>query len=153
MARPKKEWRLWYSRADWLRRRDHQLKLKPLCEDCEAQGRITPATIAHHIEPHGGDINKFLRGALKSLCVKCHNKLWAVDKRGYSAAVDVSGKPIDERHPALQQRAPFKEWPADTPGSPYSEPEGEPAAPEPAGSLPRHIAALLARGRKRSAAK
>jgi hypothetical protein len=45
-----------------------------------------------------------LHGALRLLCVRCHNKVWADDKRGYSTAIDVAGNPIDPRHPANAKR-------------------------------------------------
>ncbi len=45
-----------------------QLRHQPLCERCLAEGEVEPATIAHHIERHRGDINAFRSGALWSLC-------------------------------------------------------------------------------------
>jgi hypothetical protein len=35
---------------------------------CLKDGRINAATIAHHIEPHKGDQQKFFFGELQSLC-------------------------------------------------------------------------------------
>jgi 5-methylcytosine-specific restriction protein A len=154
MARRKNpdRWREWYNDARWRRRRDLQLKRHPLCEDHLARGEIVPAVVAHHVEPHCGDINKFLTGPLRSLCKSCHDRTWADDRRGFSNAIGVDGRPTDPRHPCNAASGPFKDWPTDTPASPYSE-QGEPPAPEPAGSMPRHLASLLARGRKRAAAK
>ena len=38
-------------------------------------GKVEPATIAYHIEPHRADINAFRCGALQSLCKRCHDGL------------------------------------------------------------------------------
>jgi 5-methylcytosine-specific restriction enzyme A len=53
-------WRDFYGLQSWRRRRAHQLRKQPLCEACLKAGRITAATIADHIEPHGGDYTKLL---------------------------------------------------------------------------------------------
>jgi 5-methylcytosine-specific restriction enzyme A len=147
MARERKAWRNWYNKTAWLRRRDLQIKLHPLCEDCLEQGRTTPAVIAHHVEPHGGDLTKFLRGPLRSLCTRCHNKLWASDARGYSSACDVNGRPTDPRHPGLVERS-YKELPADD-LRPYNDEGLKPYEAPRVRSLPRHVASLLARQRRR----
>jgi 5-methylcytosine-specific restriction protein A len=147
-----RSWRAWYSDPRHRRRRDHQLRVQPLCEDCLTRGRHTPATVAHHITPHKGDINLFLRSPLRSLCGACHNKLWASDKRGFSSACDVTGKPIDPAHPALVER-PYKELPADDLDRPYEDEGLKPYEAPRVRSLPRHVASLLARqqpGRKRA---
>jgi 5-methylcytosine-specific restriction enzyme A len=73
-----------------------------MCEECLAQGRTTPATIADHVEPHQGDIRKFRTGRLRSVCKPCHDMKWADDKRGYSTACGEDGWPLDERHPTYQ---------------------------------------------------
>ena len=39
--------------------RKYQLLEPPLCKYCAERGLVTPATICDHIEPHGGDVNKF----------------------------------------------------------------------------------------------
>jgi 5-methylcytosine-specific restriction protein A len=93
-------WRNWYNDAGHRKRRAVQLQRQPTCEDCAALGRATAATIADHAEPHGGDINKFRLGKLRSLCADCHNRKWAADKRGFSTAVGLDGWPIDAAHPA-----------------------------------------------------
>ena len=61
-----------YDSARWGRMRAHQLQLHPLCKYCAELGRVTPATIVDHIEPHKGDVNKFWLGKLQSLCDACH---------------------------------------------------------------------------------
>ena len=39
-----------YGRA-WKRIRDRYIKSHPLCEECEKQGKLTPAEEVHHILP------------------------------------------------------------------------------------------------------
>jgi len=97
-------WREWYNDAQYRARRKHQLQKQPMCEECLAQGRTTPATIADHVEPHGGDIRKFRTGTLRSLCKPCHDRKWSDDRRGYSTAVGLDGYPIDPAHPANKFR-------------------------------------------------
>lgn len=92
-------WRSWYSLQRWRTRAKHQLRIAPLCAACEKQGRITPATIADHHPPHGGDYNEFILGPLQSLCADCHKGKWAQDKRGYSLDIGVDGYPLDSKHP------------------------------------------------------
>ena len=35
----------------WVKVRRHQLAAHPLCEMCEREGRLTPATEVHHVTP------------------------------------------------------------------------------------------------------
>jgi 5-methylcytosine-specific restriction enzyme A len=99
MQRP---WRSWYNDARWRARRKLQLQKQPLCEDCLAEGKTTPATIVDHVEPHQGNLTKFLTGPLRSLCKRHHDAKWADDKRGYSTAVGLDGLPTDPRHPCYR---------------------------------------------------
>lgn len=69
-ARP---WRRWYNLAAWKRRRAEQLAREPLCKMCLAEGRTTVATVADHREPHRGDWDRFIGGALDSLCKPHHD--------------------------------------------------------------------------------
>lgn len=63
-----------YSHRAWRRRRDAHLLAEPCCRLCHAiDGRIVPATVADHIEPHRGDRVAFFTGELASLCASCHN--------------------------------------------------------------------------------
>jgi hypothetical protein len=64
-------------------------------------GQVEPATVADHIEPLGGDWNKFRTSALQSLCGPCHK-----EKHGrlsptsrLSKEVDDNGYPVDPAHP------------------------------------------------------
>jgi 5-methylcytosine-specific restriction endonuclease McrA len=90
-------WRAWYKRQRWRKIRRHQLAKEPLCAMCLAKGRVTPATIADHVDHHGGDWNKFWTSALQSLCERCHN---SAKKRGFSSEVGDDGWPLDPNHPA-----------------------------------------------------
>jgi hypothetical protein len=56
-----------------------------------------------HVEPHGGDYNKFMLGKLQSLCLHHHVGAKHVEElRGYSTQVGVDELPIDPRHPFFQ---------------------------------------------------
>jgi 5-methylcytosine-specific restriction enzyme A len=92
-------WRQWYSLQSWRTRAKHQLRLDPLCALCREAGRLVPAAIADHHPPHKGDYNKFRLGPLRSLCRDCHQGVRAIDKRGYSHAIDDNGYPTDNAHP------------------------------------------------------
>jgi 5-methylcytosine-specific restriction endonuclease McrA len=99
----------WYDTAAWQRRRRYQLLVAPLCAYCAKVGRVTPATVVDHVEPHRGDINAFTLGALQSLCRDHHNRdKQRIERRGSAAAFDgrvgVDGWPVDARHPSNQPR-------------------------------------------------
>jgi 5-methylcytosine-specific restriction protein A len=99
----RKDWRSWYATAAWQRRRAQQLAKAPLCEFCLAEGRVTAATVCDHVEPHRGDLLKFRRGALRSLCKVHHDAGAKVEQaRGYSTQVGLDGFPVDERHPVYR---------------------------------------------------
>nr|DAN35901.1 MAG TPA: HNH endonuclease [Caudoviricetes sp.] len=63
----------------WLRLRRDILTAHPICERCEAEGYVTPATEVHHRKPveHGVNYNEKYRlmydpNNLCSLCHDCH---------------------------------------------------------------------------------
>ena len=62
-----------YGRA-WKRIRDRYIKAHPLCEECQRQGKLTPAEEVHHILPlaSGGTNDE---GNLIALCKSCHSKI------------------------------------------------------------------------------
>lgn len=74
-----------YNLAAWKRIRAEQLKREPLCRMCNDRGEITPATVCDHIDPHRGDINKFLSGPFQSLCASCHSKDKQIIENGGTA--------------------------------------------------------------------
>ena len=59
----------------WQRARAEHLKAHPLCVMCEAEGRVEPATVVDHIEPHRGDMAIFWdRSRWQSLCATHHSR-------------------------------------------------------------------------------
>jgi hypothetical protein len=79
-----------------------QLARQPLCRFCIDRGKVTPATVCDHVEPHKGDHDKFWRGPFQSLCKSCHDgRKQSMERVGYSTEVGLDGFPIDPRHPAL----------------------------------------------------
>lgn len=50
------------------------LRQHPLCEMCLAEGKATPATLVHHIQPIAQGGNALDTINLKALCQRCHNK-------------------------------------------------------------------------------
>jgi hypothetical protein len=71
---------------------------------CLDHGRVMPATIADHIEPHRGDWNAFMTGPLQSLCKQHHDSAKRTQElRGYSTEIGPDGWPVDPRHPAYRR--------------------------------------------------
>lgn len=60
-----------YGRA-WKRIRDRYIAAHPLCEQCGAAGRITPAQEVHHIVPLSGG-GTHAEDNLMALCSSCHS--------------------------------------------------------------------------------
>jgi len=64
-----------YRSTEWRQAREWKLAAQPLCQDCLAEGIVTPATLAHHVK----DIKDFPllaleQSNLRSLCEDHHNK-------------------------------------------------------------------------------
>ena len=94
-----------YDHRKWRRLRAHQLRIEPLCRYCARMGKVEPAVVADHIEPHKGDRNQFWTGRLQSLCLVCHNKIkQEIERQGWTSGCDVTGMPLDRRHPAWRER-------------------------------------------------
>jgi 5-methylcytosine-specific restriction endonuclease McrA len=93
----------WYSLQRWRRRARHQLASEPLCKLCLDAGRVVPASVADHVEPHRGIWNEFRTGKLQSLCRDCHAAKWSTDMKNLPAKpsrvrdVDADGWPLDRR--------------------------------------------------------
>ena len=65
----------------WQKVRKIYLRRNPLCFECLKEGRIEPATVVDHIEPHRGDNEKFWNeDNFQSLCERCHNRKTAKGK-------------------------------------------------------------------------
>ena len=89
-----------YNNRAWQKRRAAQLAEHPLCRLCmDLRGKVTPATVADHIEPHRGDLELFA-GPLQSLCAPCHSSVkQAQESGGHIRGCDVNGYPLDPLHP------------------------------------------------------
>jgi hypothetical protein len=98
--------RTWYALGIWRRRAAHQLAAEPLCRMCQAEGRVTPAKVADHVEEHGGNWNEFRLGKLQSLCAACHALKHgrASPTSSYGREIGADGWPLDPRHPANKAR-------------------------------------------------
>lgn len=60
--------------SKWQRARVVWLKENPLCVECGAAGKLTPATVVDHIVPHRGDQFLFWdSGNWQSLCKAHHD--------------------------------------------------------------------------------
>ena len=62
-----------YGTVRWKALRAEQLRTEPLCRRCASQGRVTPATVCHHVTPHRGDVARFWAGPFASSCADCHD--------------------------------------------------------------------------------
>lgn len=90
-----------YNTPQWHAIRQTQLRSHPLCARCMREGRITTATVAHHIMPHRGDRYSFFNDPLESLCDLCHNSTeQMIERNGYDITIGKDGWPIDPKHPA-----------------------------------------------------
>ena len=64
-----------YGRA-WKKTREAFLSANPLCVVCERDGRLTPATLAHHkVKRTEGGTDDW--GNMAALCQACHSRLHA----------------------------------------------------------------------------
>ncbi len=90
-----------YKTKRWAKIRARQLQTHPLCQWCEAKGRIVAATVCHHDDPkQKNSPATFFLGPFTSLCAPCHDSMaQQIERIGYSKAVGEDGWPTDERHP------------------------------------------------------
>lgn len=61
---------------------------------CQAEGRVTAASVADHVEQHRGDPVRFWQGALQSLCAPHHDSTKQREERGLVQAVGEDGWPL-----------------------------------------------------------
>ena len=89
-------YRRWYHLARWSRLRAAQLQREPMCSMCLERGRVTMATVCHHVEPHKGDEQAFWDGPFASLCAPCHDADAQAIERGGKPRLtfDARGFPI-----------------------------------------------------------
>ena len=65
----------------WLRLRKDKLTASPLCERCQQQGIVTPATEVHHVTPVEDGLTLAAKRRLmydphnlRALCAECHER-------------------------------------------------------------------------------
>jgi 5-methylcytosine-specific restriction protein A len=59
----------------WHKLKKLYLKKKPLCAQCLAEGRVTPAEVVDHIVPHRGDYSLFWdQNNWQGLCTYHHSR-------------------------------------------------------------------------------
>lgn len=87
-----------YNTRRWRKIRAAQLQQEPVCRMCSSLGRVSEATVADHIRPHRGDVDKFFYGALQSLCAPCHNRHKKMQELGNAMGCDAQGLPLDVNH-------------------------------------------------------
>ena len=59
----------------WQQVRIKYLRAHPLCQDCEARGRIAPARLVHHIVPINDGGPRYDARNLRALCNACHETI------------------------------------------------------------------------------
>lgn len=57
----------------WAKARITFLARAPFCIGCEAVGRVEPATVVDHVDPHHGDPEKFWDTSMWQPCCKWHH--------------------------------------------------------------------------------
>lgn len=64
---------------------------------CEADGKITGASVVDHITPHKGDMGLFLDPKnLQSMCKHCHDSTaQRVEKGGDYRRIGINGWPVE----------------------------------------------------------
>ena len=63
-----------YQSQQWRRVRKLYLQSHPLCVECAAAGRVTPARVVDHIRRINDGGAPFAFANLQGLCDSCHNK-------------------------------------------------------------------------------
>ena len=67
-----------YGTARWRKLSLYFRKLHPLCANCKAEGRVTPAQVVDHIEPYKLRPDLATEWSnLRALCHACHNRIGA----------------------------------------------------------------------------
>lgn len=89
--------------ARWRKLRATMLARHPLCVDCFAHGRVTPATDVDHDD---GDPSNNAPENLVSRCHSCHSTKTMRERLGLPRVYgcDVSGMPLDPDHPWNKNR-------------------------------------------------
>ena len=90
-----KAYRRLYKTKRWHDTRDMQLRLQPLCERCSKAGKVTVATVCHHIDKSTKDNpDTFFAGPFASMCKTCHDGAVQKEERSglIEAQFDASGR-------------------------------------------------------------
>ena len=69
-----------YATRDWKFSREKKLTNEPICELCIDSGRVTIATLVHHIDNNSS--NNY-QSNLMSLCSACHNVIHNTSNKVY----------------------------------------------------------------------
>lgn len=78
----KSEWKRHYNSERWRSSRLRFLEHNPLCVSCQSAGKVTPAGVVDHIQPHRGNLDLFWdQGNWQALCKKCHDTKTASETR------------------------------------------------------------------------
>lgn len=100
------QYRALYKTARWQRIRKAQLSAFPLCQTCERQGRITPATVCNHLNKAAkATVDGFFAGPFSSECKTCHDGPIQRDERradaglAPTAQIGEDGWPVSPGHP------------------------------------------------------
>ena len=97
---PRRPWLGWYSTAEWRAKAAEQLRREPWCRFCARRRLRVPARVADHVDPHRGDPAKFWRGALQSLCKRCHSGLkQSLERTANRPGCGLDGLPTDPADP------------------------------------------------------
>ena len=85
--------------AAWRRLRRLKLRSDPLCEDCYRMGRVTPATMVHHVVTieQAPDI-RLAWDNLMSLCEACHDVRHSGEQHQVKGC-GIDGFPTHPAHP------------------------------------------------------
>lgn len=96
-----RSYRRLYSTSRWKNLRAAHLRSEPLCRMCKEGGKLTPATVVDHVEPHRGDEALFWSGPHQSLCSAHHSgakqriergtRAYGVDKDGWPLSAESAG--------------------------------------------------------------
>jgi 5-methylcytosine-specific restriction enzyme A len=94
----------------WQRLRARYLVTHPLCERCQAQGRVTVACEVHHRQRcHDDPVLQVSWDNLEAICNACHLPVSNDERRGYSKAIGADGYAADPDHPSNRlRRAPLR---------------------------------------------
>lgn len=73
-----------YDLRRWRNGRLRHLRDNPLCVECKAQGKFTPAQVVDHNPPHNNNFDAFFtESTWRSLCKPCHDRKTASRDTGF----------------------------------------------------------------------